>query len=89
MTPPLPVQAIVAVIGSGAMGAGIAQVAAAAGHTVKLFDTVPKRRPKPSPTSRPVFELADKGKISLEAATAAAGRLVAHNNSPIWPMPTW
>jgi 3-hydroxybutyryl-CoA dehydrogenase len=30
---------IVAVIGSGAMGAGIAQVAAAAGHTVRLFDT--------------------------------------------------
>ena len=30
---------IVAVIGSGAMGAGIAQVAAAAGYTVKLYDT--------------------------------------------------
>lgn len=29
----------VAIIGAGAMGAGIAQVAAAAGHRVKLFDT--------------------------------------------------
>ena len=30
--------ALVLVIGAGAMGAGIAQVAAAAGHTVRLFD---------------------------------------------------
>jgi len=30
---------VVAVIGSGAMGSGIAQVAAASGYTVKLFDT--------------------------------------------------
>lgn len=29
---------IVGVIGSGTMGAGIAQVAAASGHTVRLFD---------------------------------------------------
>ena len=32
---------VVAVIGSGAMGAGIAQVAAASGYQVKLFDTRP------------------------------------------------
>ena len=32
-------QAAVAVIGAGAMGAGIAQVAAQAGHPVALFDT--------------------------------------------------
>lgn len=31
----------IAVIGAGTMGAGIAQVAAAAGHTVFLFDTAP------------------------------------------------
>ena len=31
--------AVVGVIGAGTMGAGIAQVAAAAGHPVKLFDT--------------------------------------------------
>ena len=37
----------VAVIGAGAMGAGIAQVAAQAGHPVKLYDTarvLPPRR---------------------------------------------
>lgn len=33
--------AIVAIVGAGAMGAGIAQVAAAAGHRVKLFDAMP------------------------------------------------
>ena len=33
---------LVAVIGSGAMGAGIAQVAAAAGYTVKLYDSRPE-----------------------------------------------
>ena len=32
-------KSVVAVIGSGAMGAGIAQVAAVAGHTVRLYDT--------------------------------------------------
>lgn len=31
----------VAVIGAGAMGAGIAQVAAQAGHPVKLYDNRP------------------------------------------------
>ena len=35
----LPGDAIVAVIGAGAMGGGIAQVAAQAGHPVRLFDT--------------------------------------------------
>jgi len=37
----LPSQAAVAVIGAGAMGAGIAQVAAQAGHPVKLYDNRP------------------------------------------------
>lgn len=36
--PGLPQETVVAVIGSGAMGAGIAQVAAAAGHVVLMFD---------------------------------------------------
>ncbi|WP_220150958.1 3-hydroxyacyl-CoA dehydrogenase NAD-binding domain-containing protein, partial [Klebsiella pneumoniae] len=34
--------ATVAVIGSGTMGAGIAEVAAAAGHPVRIFDINPK-----------------------------------------------
>jgi 3-hydroxybutyryl-CoA dehydrogenase len=35
----IPRDATVAVIGAGAMGCGIAQVAAQAGHPVRLFDT--------------------------------------------------
>jgi hypothetical protein len=33
--------ALIAVIGAGTMGAGIAQVAAVAGHPVIVYDTVP------------------------------------------------
>ena len=40
-TSPLSQTCVVAVVGAGAMGAGIAQVAAAAGHTVRLLDTRP------------------------------------------------
>jgi 3-hydroxybutyryl-CoA dehydrogenase len=39
MTSALPKDSIVAVVGSGAMGSGIAQVAAAAGYQVRLYDT--------------------------------------------------
>ena len=35
----LPKESVVAIIGSGAMGSGIAQVAASAGHQVLLYDT--------------------------------------------------
>ena len=41
MTASLEKGSTVGVIGSGAMGSGIAQVAAAAGHVVRLFDTRP------------------------------------------------
>ena len=36
---PLPVTTVIGVVGAGAMGAGIAQVAALAGHPVRVFDT--------------------------------------------------
>ena len=38
MAEALPRAAVVAVVGAGAMGAGIAQIAAQAGHPVRLFD---------------------------------------------------
>ena len=75
---PLSVQTVVAVIGAGAMGAGIAQVAAAAGHQVKLFDTQPDAAAKAIDGLRMQFEkLAAKGKVSAETAQAAGARLVA------------
>jgi len=44
--PAIPVETRVAVVGCGAMGAGIAQVAAAAGHPVLLYDSVANAAPR-------------------------------------------
>ncbi len=76
--PPLLQQAIVAVVGTGAMGAGIAQIAAAAGHMVKLLDNRPGAAEQAIHGIRAQFaKLAEKGKLSAEAALAAGTRLVA------------
>jgi 3-hydroxybutyryl-CoA dehydrogenase len=67
---------VVAVVGSGAMGAGIAQVAAAAGHRVKLFDTRAAAADSAIVAIRKTYgALAAKGKMSAAAADAASGRL--------------
>ena len=74
----LPRNAEVGVIGAGAMGAGIAQIAAQAGHGVCLFDTnmgaADKAKAKIGET---LGALAAKGKIDRAAADAASGRIVA------------
>ncbi len=78
MNAPLTKQSIVAVVGAGAMGAGIAQVAAAGGHTVKLVDTRALAAEQAVAGIRSQFsKMADKGKMSTDAATAACARLVA------------
>ncbi len=69
---------VVAVIGSGAMGSGIAQVAAAAGYQVKLFDTRPGAVDKAIVEIRAVYaKLVEKGRMSQDAASAAGARLDA------------
>lgn len=66
----------VAVIGAGAMGAGIAQIAAAAGHEVRLFDMNAAAAQKAVSGIRATFaKLAEKGRMTVEDADAAAGRL--------------
>jgi len=71
-------QTLVAVVGAGAMGAGIAQVAAAAGHPVKLLDTRPGAAAAAIMGIRGQFKrLADKGKMSHESSAAASQRLTA------------
>jgi len=71
-------QTVIAVVGTGAMGAGIAQVAAQAGHVVKLLDNRPGAAEKAIEGIRAQFnKLADKGKLTAEAALAASARLVA------------
>ena len=76
MSAALPVNATVAVIGAGAMGAGIAQVAAVAGHHVQLHDT---RFGASDAAKKNIAEalakLAAKGRLSQADADAAAGRI--------------
>lgn len=78
MSSALSTNSIVAVVGSGAMGAGIAQIAAAAGHQVKLYDTRPEAVENAIAGIRKTFGmLAEKGKMKPDDADAAGGRLQA------------
>ena len=62
----LPQSAIIAVVGTGAMGAGIAQVAAAAGHPVKLLDARPDAAARAVTGIREQFaKMAAKGKLKF------------------------
>jgi 3-hydroxybutyryl-CoA dehydrogenase len=68
----------VAVVGSGAMGAGIAQVAASAGHPVLVFDARPSAAEEAIAGLRKMYaKLAEKGKMTVDAAQAAGARLRA------------
>ncbi len=67
---------MIAVIGSGAMGSGIAQVAAAAGYEVKLFDTRPEAVKKAIADIGKVYaKLVEKGRMAATAEAAANARL--------------
>ncbi len=72
---------IIAVAGAGAMGSGIAQVAAAAGHQVMLFDSVPGAALKGHQRIAAGLEgQVSRGKMTQEAAGALVGRVhVAEN----------
>ncbi|MBK9104016.1 MAG: 3-hydroxybutyryl-CoA dehydrogenase [Saprospiraceae bacterium] len=66
----------VAVIGAGAMGSGIAQVAAMAGHEVILYDAFPNAVAKGRDgISQSLNKLAEKGKITDQEAKTIFGRL--------------
>lgn len=68
----------VGIIGAGAMGSGIAQVAAAAGESVLLFDSRSGAADAASASIRKRFEqLAAKGKMNPADAAAAGQRLGA------------
>ncbi|MEO7493442.1 MAG: 3-hydroxyacyl-CoA dehydrogenase [Massilia sp.] len=76
--PALGVDRKVAVIGSGAMGAGIAQVAAAAGYTVQLFDTRPQAVDKALADIGAMYlKLSAKGRMTIAEAEQAHARLQA------------
>ena len=71
----------VLVVGAGIMGAGIVQVAALAGHPVKLFDmregAAAQALEKLAATLK---SLVDKGRLDAEAARAAMERMVPINS---------
>lgn len=74
----LAVSTPVAVVGAGAMGSGIAQIAALAGHPVMLFDSRPGAASQAIEGLRGLFsKLVAKGKITPEAASAAGAALSA------------
>ena len=66
----------VGVVGAGAMGSGIAQVAAQAGHQVVLADANPQATAKArSSIGEVLLKLVEKGKISVAARDTALERI--------------
>lgn len=74
----LPSSSIVAVIGSGAMGSGIAQVAATAGHQVLLYDTRPGAAEQAiAAIGKTYAKLVEKGRMGAVESDLARERLKA------------
>ena len=65
----------VGVVGAGAMGRGIAQIAAQAGSAVQLYDTQPEAVARRATTSSPVGPAAGKGPHGRAAVQACKQRL--------------
>jgi 3-hydroxybutyryl-CoA dehydrogenase len=67
---------VIAVVGSGAMGSGIAQVAAAAGHQVLVYDTRPEAVARAIAGIGKAYEkLVEKGRMGAPEADLARARL--------------
>ncbi len=66
----------VAVIGAGTMGIGIAQVAAAAGHPVRLFDIAP------AAAQRAIDDLARRLRQRVDGGKAATTNVCRPNAAP-------
>ncbi|WP_109513142.1 3-hydroxyacyl-CoA dehydrogenase PaaH [Pseudomonas ovata] len=77
----LDTRTVVAVIGAGAMGAGIAQVAAQAGHPVRLYDTREGAAAQAiAGIDRQLGRLVEKGKLDGEARRTTVARLQPANS---------
>lgn len=67
---------VVAVVGTGTMGQGIAQVALVAGHPVRLYDAVPERAGQAADAvAQRLGRLVEKGRITAHERDAALARL--------------
>ena len=68
--------AVIGVVGAGAMGRGIAQLFAQAGHRVLLHDAAPGAAiAAQASVAEAIGKLADKGKITREAFDDTLARL--------------
>ncbi|MFI1952598.1 3-hydroxyacyl-CoA dehydrogenase [Streptomyces xinghaiensis] len=75
-TAPLGTDRTVAVVGTGTMGAGIAQVALVAGHPVRLYDAVPGRAAEAAEgIAARLGRLVEKGRMTPAGRDAARARL--------------
>ena len=75
----------IGIVGTGAMGRGIAQIAAQAGSTVLLFDTQPDAVTKArDAVSTQWDKLVEKGRIDAAAAAAQKERRSLPPRWPLW-----
>lgn len=74
--PGIPKDSVVGVVGAGVMGAGIAQVAALAGHQVQIYDSRPEvaANAKRQITTA-LDKLVEKGKVSASDRDGAVARI--------------
>lgn len=69
---------VIGVLGAGQMGSGIAQVAAAAGYTVKLADATEERaKAGRAKIEAGLRKLVERGKVNADDVNATMGRLAA------------
>ncbi len=81
MSSAIPPSGVIGVVGAGAMGTGIAQLAAAAGHRVVLFDTREGAAAAACESLRKVYaSLVDKGRMSPDQAARSFAHLSAANS---------
>jgi 3-hydroxybutyryl-CoA dehydrogenase len=79
-----------AVVGTGAMGRGIAQIAAQAGSTVWLYDAQPAAVEAARASLVEQWEkLAAKGKMAAEQLPVLAARLRPRRHLLTWRAATW
>lgn len=73
----LPSTQVVGIVGAGTMGAGIAQVAAAAGHPVRLYDVRPNAAKEAcDQIAKSLAALVDKGRLTEAERAGQINRIV-------------